>query len=172
MHTSAALWRIMDSTKPYVTVDSLEPCAWRYWLKEVLHIDSRRAPASTLGWSAMLLWQPSTLYFGSRCVQQARQGVQSSSWLRHSSVKYIPITAHSAHAHLKSSRGHPWYNHLLDGWCEQKDAPRDRDNCNGCWFSFSWMLLEAFGKLVISLICLEVHRMKEPSHLCIKMLSV
>ena len=162
----------MGSTKLYVTVASLWPCAWHNRLKEALHIDSGRAPASTLGWSETLLWPPSTLYLGSRAVWQARQGVQSSSWLHHSSVKCIPITAYSTHTQIKSIQNHASYNHLLGGGCEQKDAPGDRDNCNSCWFSFSWTLLEAVGKLRISLISLEVHRMKEPSHLCIRMLSV
>lgn len=139
---SAPASRVMGSATPNVTVAGLWPCAWHNWLKEALHFDSGAAPAAP--------WHGQEHCSGHLAAStQARQRVQSGTWL-HRAQSGASQSAHSAHAQIKSVHGHTWYNRLLGGGYDQKDASENRHNCNGCWVSSSSTLLEAMEKPSIS----------------------
>lgn len=115
-------------------------------LKEALHFDSGTAPAAPWDGQEHCSGHLAASTQAAELSWQARQRVQSGTWLHRAQSG----ASQSAHAQIQSIHGHAWYNHLLGGGYDQKDASGNRDNCNGCWVSFSWTLLEAMEKLSIS----------------------
>lgn len=128
---------------------------WQWLISDLVHdttaerstaLRLRDSTSCTLGWSDHCSGHLAASTQAAELSWQARQRVQSGTWLHRAQSG----ASQSAHAQIQCIHGHAWYNHLLGGGYDQKDASGNRDNCNGCWVSFSWTLLEAMEKLSIS----------------------